>query len=195
MNGEEGRRSGFWRFWTSLPGVLTGLAGVLGAVGTIAALMLGGGGDANGHQTSSSAGASTTATTPTQTATVPSQHAWQHELNAICREEGRNAQAREAAQEAKPGEVAKKEIQETAWLSMNRRLRAQTSPPEDELKLLRMTGAWNNAAEEIHFEIVAEQESSKLKLEAAEKRYNEDNEAGNGIAYELGLDICAHEPS
>lgn len=41
---DERENSGFWAFWSSLPGVLTGVAAVIAAAGTLAALFVGGGG-------------------------------------------------------------------------------------------------------------------------------------------------------
>jgi len=45
MPQEEGRsNSDFWAFWSSLPGILTGVAAVIAAVATLAALFIGGDG-------------------------------------------------------------------------------------------------------------------------------------------------------
>jgi hypothetical protein len=41
---DERANSGFWAFWSSLPGILTGVAAVIAAVGTLAALFIGGDG-------------------------------------------------------------------------------------------------------------------------------------------------------
>ena len=41
---DERANSGFWAFWSCLPGILTGTAAVVAAVGTLAALFVGGGG-------------------------------------------------------------------------------------------------------------------------------------------------------
>jgi hypothetical protein len=38
---DERANSGFWAFWSSLPGILTGVAAVIAAVGTLAALFIG----------------------------------------------------------------------------------------------------------------------------------------------------------
>ena len=44
MPKDERANSGFWAFWSSLPGILTGIAAVVAAVGTLAALFIGGDG-------------------------------------------------------------------------------------------------------------------------------------------------------
>lgn len=41
---DERANSGFWAFWSSLPGILTGVAAVIAAVGTLAALFISGDG-------------------------------------------------------------------------------------------------------------------------------------------------------
>ena len=41
---DERTGSGFWAFWSSLPGILTGIAAVIAAAGTLAALFAGGDG-------------------------------------------------------------------------------------------------------------------------------------------------------
>jgi hypothetical protein len=41
---DERANSGFWASWSSLPGILTGVAAVIAAVGTLAALFIGGDG-------------------------------------------------------------------------------------------------------------------------------------------------------
>ena len=44
MPEDERAKPGFWPFWSSLPGILTGVAAVVAAVGTLAALFIGGDG-------------------------------------------------------------------------------------------------------------------------------------------------------
>jgi hypothetical protein len=44
MPKDERANSGFWAFWSSLPGILTGTAAVVAAIGTLAAMFVGGGG-------------------------------------------------------------------------------------------------------------------------------------------------------
>lgn len=58
---DEGAGSRFLAFWSSLPGVLTGVAAVLAAAGTLAALFVGGdgGGDASGTPAAAGAEPST----------------------------------------------------------------------------------------------------------------------------------------
>jgi hypothetical protein len=62
----ERAHSGFWAFWSSLPGILTGAAAVIAAVGTLAALFIGG--DDSKPRTSEPA--TSTANTTTATPTV-----------------------------------------------------------------------------------------------------------------------------
>jgi hypothetical protein len=191
-------KSSFWRFWTTLRGVLTGLAALLSAL-VAAVTLFNGGSHAAGSPsppaktgtTVTSTGTSPTVTTGTSPTVVPDQHAWVTELTAMCREEGLNAQAREAADNAKPGEVAQLEIEATAMLSLDRQLRASTAPPQDEVKLLKMTADWDGAAGELQDLATAHKENEKVLAEEHEKRFNEDNELGNELAHGLGLDVCA----
>ena len=60
---DEQAGSGFWAFWRSLPGILTGVAAVITAVATLGALFVGRGG--NGTESPTPGAASTEATAAT----------------------------------------------------------------------------------------------------------------------------------
>ncbi len=169
---------------------MTCLAALLSAL--VAALTLFNGGS---HAAGTPSPAAKTGTTVTSTGTsptvVPDQHAWVTELTAMCREEGLSAQAREAADNAKPGEVTQLEIEATALLSLDRQLRASIAPPQDEVRLLKMTADWDAAAGELQNQATALKESEKVLADEREKRFSEDNELGNELAHGLGLDVCA----
>jgi hypothetical protein len=187
-------KSSFWRFWTTLPGVLTGLAALLSAVVAAFALFNGGGHAANSPSppTKTETTVTNTSATVAQSPTVvPDQHAWATELNAMCREEGLSAQAREAAVDTRPGEVAQLEIEATALLSLDRQLRASTAPPQDEVRMLKMTADWDSAAAQLQDRADAQKENEKVPTEEHEKYFNEDNALGNELANGLGLDVCA----
>jgi hypothetical protein len=191
-------KKGFWGFWTTLRGVLAALAALVTIVGGTIAVFGGGHASARSGQTAKS-GTTGTVTSPpvvigTSTGVVGSQESWANQMNAMCREEGLNAQAREAAANTKPGEAAQLEIQASAMLSLDRQLRASKTPPQDELKLLKLSTDWDAAASELDRQVTAQKESEKVVAEEHEKRYNEDNELGNELADGLGLKVCAAVP-
>ena len=60
---DEQAASGFWAFWRSLPGILTGVAAVITAVATLGALFVGRGGDGTESPTAGAASTEATAAT------------------------------------------------------------------------------------------------------------------------------------
>jgi len=188
-------KTSFWKFWKSLARVLTGLAALLSAVAGLATLFSGGGQAASPPNQSTKTGPTVTGTNSTTSTTAPpDQHTWDTELNATCREEGLNVQAREAAANVKPGDAAQLEIKAEGLLSLDRQIRASTAPPQDELRMLKMAGDWDNAATELQGWATAQREFAIVRREEREKGYNEDNELGNEVAHGLGLDVCAATP-
>jgi hypothetical protein len=190
-------KTSFWKFWTTLPGVLTGLAALLSAVVGLATLFSGGSHAASPPNQSTKTGPTVTGTSSTTSTTVvpPDQHTWDTELNAVCREVGLSVQAREAAANVKPNDAAQLEIEAEGLLLLDRQIRASTAPPQDELRMLKMAGDWDNAAAELQGWATAQRESENVRREEREKHYGEDNELGNELAHGLGLDVCAATPA
>ena len=178
-------------FWGSLPGILTGIAGVLTAVGTIVGIMVvqGGGGtpvrsDPNVpavvlHDTSN-----------TSNTSGPTRTQWAKAANDVCA--GIDAQLSGYGQPSTFEEqIAAYGIYAQAMRDADRQVRAIATPTADADRIREMTDLWDQAAGHLESAVTAAQAGEAQSYQNELLQYSDPNSRGNQIAYDLGASACA----
>ena len=148
-NSDSGGNKG--SFWTTLPGILTGVAAVLTASGTLAGVFVtrGGGEEAGPPPPPTTRSEETTRTEPTG----PTLEEWALRANAICRNHAAQSTQQSIAlsNAATPQQAlaASNQIAQLG-LAMVDEIRREEAPPAEERRIERMLDSWEDVFRGIH---------------------------------------------
>lgn len=157
-------------FWTSLPGILTGIAGVLAAAGTIVGIVL------------SQGGSSHSAGTAAQT--------WGDQANAICAAVIKNGSGYVASNPMNTQLQAAAQFA-VNFQSVDDQLRKLPANGQQQATVTSMIGYWDQAIAWWRQAIQATQNGYTATYQQDVSNYDTLNTEGNNLANQLGAGTCA----
>jgi hypothetical protein len=204
MNGESGGGGrGFWGFWTTLPGVLSGVAAVLTASGALAGIVLARG-DGGGDSPSVAAGVATSPPTPPPADPPPAPPAtppaasladWRREANSLCANANRELRATFGRPPQGPEELVQYyqgALPVIARLAIDLRgLDTPADRAEEIAELLDGLEAQNANAQEA---LAAWQAGNAAAFQRAAAEVGRASSSAAGVAASLGARECALGP-
>ena len=169
---EPGR---FRAFWTSLPGILTGVAGLVAAVAGLLALFVVPG-DSGGDG--------------------PTRAEWADSVDPICSQAMDTIRGLPLTTTTDPAALltALPQLAQTAR-SMAERVRAIDAPEEDQQTIDRMTGTWDQQADAADAAVSAYQSGDPAGFQAAGQEITTAADEGDALAQSLGVTACAQSPT
>jgi hypothetical protein len=175
MAGPEPSKKGFAAFWTTLPGILTAIAGFVGAIAAVLALFVAPGDSGDGGV---------------------SRAEWADKVDPIC------SKAADAARQSQiPAStdlnVQADYVRQIGGIvrEMSRRVRAIEAPTEDQSSIDRMTALWDqqaDGADQIAFDL---QVGDVAALQTALQQLDDPTTEGDALASSLGVTACAQTPT
>jgi hypothetical protein len=168
-------------FWTSLPGILTGIASILAAVGAVSGLVL-----SHGSSRSPAAAAAAVQNSSPQ-ATVQT---WSDQANAICAIAIKNGSGYEPSNPFISQLPAATQLADN-FQSVDDQLRKLPANGQDQGSVTSMLTYWDQAITSIRAAIQAAQNGDYATAQQDLLSSNNFNTEGNSLANELGAGTCA----
>lgn len=164
-NDENSEDKGINRsFWTSLPGILTGAAGLLAALGTIVGFV---------HSQDGSSG-----------------QTWGERANTICAVAIKNGSGF-IPSDPFNGQLAAASQAADNWQSVDEQLRKLPANGQDQGTVSNMLGYWDQAISEMQAAIQAAQDNYTAVEQQDLANLDALNTEGNSLANKLGAGTCA----
>ena len=160
-------------FWTSLPGILTGIAGLLGAAGAIVGIVLSQGGSPH----------------PTPTATATAQ-TWGDQANAICAVVIKNGSGYVSSNPFNTQLPAATQYA-VNYQSVDDQLRKLPANGQEQGTVTSMLGYWDPAIAWWRQAIQAAQNGYTATEQQDLSNFSTLNAEGNNLANQLGAGTCA----
>ena len=163
-------------FWTSLPGILTGIAGLLAAAGTIVGIVLSQGGPSHPPGTDSN---------PSATAQT-----WGDQANAICAAVIKNGSGYVASNPMNTQLQAAAQFA-VNFQSVDDQLRKLPANGQEQATVTSLIGYWDQAITWWRQAIQAAQNNYTATYQQDVSNYDTLNTEGNNLANQLGAGTCA----
>jgi hypothetical protein len=175
MAGPEPSKRGFAAFWTTLPGILTAIAGFVGAIAAVLALFVGPGDSGDGGV---------------------SRAEWADKVDPICSEAIDAARQSQIPASNDPNVYADyvRQIGRIAR-DMSKKVRAIEAPTEVQSNIDRMTALWDQQADQADEMAFALQIGDAAAFQTAAQQVDDAATEGDAIASSLGVTACAQTPT
>lgn len=166
-------------FWTSLPGILTGFASILAAVGTVAGLVL-------SHGSSRSEAAAVTQNSNSRA----TAQTWGDQANAICATAVKNGSGFVPSNPFNSQLAAAAQFADN-WQSVDDQLRKLPADGQDQGNVTSMLNYWDQAITAMRTAIQAAQNGDLATEQRDLSSSNTLTTEGNSLANELEAGTCA----
>jgi hypothetical protein len=174
MNEPEHTKGRFAAFWTSMPGILTGVAGLIAAIAGLLALFVvpGDSGDSGSSRAD-----------------------WADKVDPICSQAINSVRQIPISATADVNETASY-LHQVATIArgMSEKVRAVPAPTEDQSSIDRMTALWDQQADEMDSAALDLQSGDQAGFSNAQQQLDAAQTEGDALATSLGVTACAQKP-
>lgn len=175
MSDAEPPKGRFAAFWTSLPGVITGIAGLIGAIAAILALFVvpGGSGDSE-----------------------TSRAEWASKVNPICSEAENAIRQIPAPSSGDANSFIDYYHQESGIIrDGSEKIRGIEAPVEDKGNIDHLTLLWDQQADGLDLMAQAVQNNDQAGFASAQQQVLSTDTEARGLSSSLGITACAQHPA
>jgi hypothetical protein len=175
MAGPEPPKRGFAAFWTTLPGILTGIAGFVGALAAVLALFVAPGDSGDDGV---------------------SRAEWADKVDPLCSEA--TDSLRQLSQPATNDVSAQADfIRQVSRIQrgVSGKVRAIEAPTEDQGNIDRMTALWDQSADAADIMAIAVLGGDAATFQSAQQQVVAASSEGDSLATSLGATACAQTPT